>query len=1371
LEFGASKDAKQKPRLLELLARCSSEKVVDQKLLLERVQPATNHSAGILAINASDWDKQKNRIRTALFYKQQKYNLMREESEGYAKLVTELNINHTDAKSAPDTVMVNIQALIGHFALDPNRVLAEIVGAFENSNPTLLSHGRTVFVAVLRQYKTGPTSLSNLLGFRFSEQEDSHSIPESLYNVAAVLIQECLVTLDEIFPHLTPEHAVMKAGFAKQQAAAKAKVVKKQKPEEAAEDLRSQLAADTKAGAENQKLGLCHACILVNDWATANRIMAQLPKYFATAWPPLRKRLAGVAQAVIEPLYRKIAPVVTKASTASTKVPVTLPLCTEFSELPTHLFPMLNRLGVYAHTDVILLTKVLRVFKACFVESIARKDAELFLQEEVEKVFQLVIMPSMSLVDPGNPAFLQEAWAVLELMPYQARYRMYAFWKNKSDQLHPEVLLAHKTATMETRFLMKRLSKENVKKFGRVLGKFSHSNPGAVFDKILATIQEDGYNNLIDPVVDALRYITPFAKDMLAYCVIEAISNPKKERLKPGDINIGEWLQTLSTFASKVFLKMSINMRGILQYVINKLKAREGFDLVVFQDIIKKLTGMERVEDVTDVQLLAMTGGLVLAEAGSFGGSKVTKEQSRATTRLKATLLDLDDNGEDLAVPTLILIAQQLSAIVFDPTMAKANLKLVSELYDQCSETFGQFCAFMILHVKQKDYAARIPSVKELCLTYKLPAKVTFHLRRPIWKSLIKAQLEGLGESDDSLSGYVKACALAMAPLEKEWSSVVPVEIWETMTPKFFVSFWTFSMYDLETPSSTYQKTKSKVKDELVEFKGSDPAPRGSRLKKEETRTDSVLKTLAQEEKLQKLNQRQVNAAFDVEKDAWILSENGTAQKSMIQHFIQHCILPRCSFSAVDAIYCAKFATLLHTLKTTNWSTVLYFDKLLADVSLLIASQTGDEARRYGRFLAESLRTLGKWHKREESYQSHCFGFPGFVQKVNAKPEDGKKAGTKNITYEDYRHVLYKWHTGLTKAFKQLLTSKDHNMITNAILVLNAVLPVFPRVRAHGEVLIKWLTKLIDAENTPEGRNDIVVMARMYFAKLDKVTASLVDEDVFHIAKKKAAAPVAKPSAPAAGSGAASPAEEDSTKPSSDSKEKGAAKAKASKSTEKGKDKDKDKDKKRDSKSSDADNAADGGGGGAEDQDVEMASSGDPPERKESAKSGSSSKSKDRSDRKEDSKRKDKDSGVQRRDSRKGDDSGSGKDRSESREEKKQRRADAEKDCGSSRDSGSTESGGGNGGGGSKKRERQQQDDSDAKEVNERDMKRKRDDLLAKKAKRDEKGSSRDEDRGGDQDRDRDRDRGARDDRDGGGGGGGGGRFKGRGDRGSGKRR
>ena len=82
------------------------------------------------------------RVNTKLVYNQQKYNLLREESEGYAKVLTVLNNFGATAlaeSSAPD-VVVALQSLIGCFDLDPNRVFDLVLDRRVQCRPRLARH-------------------------------------------------------------------------------------------------------------------------------------------------------------------------------------------------------------------------------------------------------------------------------------------------------------------------------------------------------------------------------------------------------------------------------------------------------------------------------------------------------------------------------------------------------------------------------------------------------------------------------------------------------------------------------------------------------------------------------------------------------------------------------------------------------------------------------------------------------------------------------------------------------------------------------------------------------------------------------------------------------------------------------------------------------------------------------------------------------------------------------------------------------------------------------------------------------------------------------------------------------------------------------
>lgn len=84
-----------------------------------------------------------------------------------------------------------------------------------------------------------------------------------------------------------------------------------------------------------------------------------------------------------------------------------------------------------------------------------------------------------------------------------------------------------------------------------------------LFGSIISKIQN--YDNFIVPVVDSLKYLSSMAFDVMAFCLIEALANPGRQRIKQSDTNLSRWLQSLSTFTSNIFKKYSVELSGILQ--------------------------------------------------------------------------------------------------------------------------------------------------------------------------------------------------------------------------------------------------------------------------------------------------------------------------------------------------------------------------------------------------------------------------------------------------------------------------------------------------------------------------------------------------------------------------------------------------------------------------------------------------------------------------------------------------------------------------------------------------------------------------------------------------------------------------------------
>lgn len=164
-----------------------------------------------------------------------------------------------------------------------------------------------------------------------------------------------------------------------------------------------------------------------------------------------------------------------------------------------------------------------------------------------------------------------------------------------------------------------------------------------------------------------------------------------------------------------------------------------------------------------------------------------------------------------------------------------------------------------------------------------------------------------------------------------------------------------------------------------------------------------------------------------------------------------------------------------------------------------MTSCTENEAHRYGRFLAEMLDIVMKWHKSKETFDRECVGFPGFVTKFRVAtieaPEDAKNS-QNHVDYENYRHVVHKWHFKIAKALVVCLESKDYVQIRNALTILTKILPHFPVIAKLNGVIEKRIEKVCSEEK--EARKDLYIKAMSYSGQLKARKQFVMKEHEFH---------------------------------------------------------------------------------------------------------------------------------------------------------------------------------------------------------------------------------------------------------------------------------
>ncbi|XP_057960883.1 THO complex subunit 2 [Malania oleifera] len=1134
-------------RLIKLAKWLVESSLVPLKLFQERCEEEFLWESEMIKIKAQDLKSKEVRVNTRLLYQQTKFNLLREESEGYAKLVTLLcQGSEASTQNVSSATIGIIKSLIGHFDLDPNRVFDIVLECFE------LQPDSNVFLGLIPIFPK--SHASQILGFKFQYYqhiEVNSPVPFGLYQLTALLVKGEFIDLDSIYVHLLPkddeafEHynaisakrleEANKIGRINLAATGK-DLMDDEKQGDVTIDLFAALDMETEAAAErsselenNQTLGVLTGFLSVDDWHHAHILLDRLSPLNPVAHIQICNGLFRLIEKSISSAYD----VVRQTHLQSFGLPSGAALDSmdtnssgqsSFIDLPKELFEMLTSAGPFLHRDALLLQKVCRVLRGYYLSAVEHLDAcdgawnpkpgaggnwtpRLHLKEaraRIEEALGTCLLPSLQLI-PANPAVGQEIWEVMNLLSYEVRYRLYGEWE-KEDERMPMVLAARQTAKLDTRRILKRLAKENLKQLGRMVAKLAHANPMTVLRTIVHQIE--AYRDMITPVVDAFKYLTQLEYDVLEYVVIERLAQGGREKLKDDGLNLSDWLQSLASFWGHLCKKYpSMELRGLFQYLVNQLKKGNGIELVLMQELIQQMANVQYTENMTEDQLDAMAGSDTLRyQATSFGITRNNKALIKSTNRLRDSLLPKEE--PKLAIPLLLLIAQHRSVVVINADAP--YIKMVCEQFDRCHGTLLQYVEFLCSAVTPPTaYAQLIPPLEDLIHQYHLDPEVAFLIFRPVMRLFkcpgnadvfwplddSEATAISTVEKDSETADLTGALVLDLGSPHKPvmWSelldtvrTMLPSKAWNSLSPDLYATFWGLTLYDLYVPRNRYESEIAKLHAALktLEELSDNSSSAITKRKKDKERIQESLDRLTTELQKHEENVSSVRRRLAREKDKWLSSCPDTLKINM--EFLQRCIFPRCTFSMPDAVYCAVFVHTLHSLGTPFFNTVNHIDVLICKtLQPMICCCTEYEAGRLGRFLYETLKIAYYWKSDESIYERECGNMPGFAVYY-------RYPNSQRVTYSQFIKVHWKWSQRITRLLIQCLESAEYMEIRNALLMLTKISSVFPVTRKSGINLEKRVTKIKSDE-----REDLKVLATGVGAALAARKPSWVTEEEF----------------------------------------------------------------------------------------------------------------------------------------------------------------------------------------------------------------------------------------------------------------------------------
>eukprot|EP01116_Phalansterium_solitarium_P022218 TRINITY_DN7258_c0_g1_i1.p1 TRINITY_DN7258_c0_g1~~TRINITY_DN7258_c0_g1_i1.p1 ORF type:complete len:1434 (-),score=569.04 TRINITY_DN7258_c0_g1_i1:98-4399(-) len=321
---------------------------------------------------------------------------------------------------------------------------------------------------------------------------------------------------------------------------------------------------------------------------------------------------------------------------------------------------------------------------------------------------------------------------------------------------------------------------------------------------------------------------------------------------------------------------------------------------------------------------------------------------------------------------------------------------------------------------------------------------------------------------------------------------LVPQSAWTSLSPQLWVTFWSLSLYDIVVPVQSYRDEIRRL--EAGIFRLDDPSNPDNydsdKRKKEKTRLTAVIEKLKAEQLKQEENHQDVMQRIQSEKSVWLDSRTSIIPIS----FIQYCVLPRVLLSLPDAVFCARFALMLHRLRTPHFCSYNYFDTVIRSAVQLLACCTDHEATRVAVFLQETLETLFAWRDLEV-FNRECAPFPGFF--TRGKP----------IPFTSFITAHYKWHNqSLARVMSTMLESNEYMTVRNALSTCTKLVKFFPATKKGHTFIVKRVKALINDE-----RPDIKTLANMYYGVLQSRESKMQDEEDFKMESAATRPPPAKP--------------------------------------------------------------------------------------------------------------------------------------------------------------------------------------------------------------------------------------------------------------------
>jgi THO complex subunit 2 len=843
-----------------------------------------------------------------------------------------------------------------------------------------------------------------------------------------------------------------------------------------------------------------------------------------------------------------------------------VPVCQNVDDLFRLCASLLKFVGLECGKDTVLLTKLVRIGRKSLAEDTSATNLQRW------KTLSTTFLGPALTFSGENPGLVNETWELFTHFDTLTRYSIYENWFTGRASRKDAVAAKFKELHVDIKRLFNRVSKDNTKEMGRLMAKPAYASPGFVFMKALE--QTEKYSNMTRPLVECCRYLTYLGYDCLNWAFINSLCKSRPTVQGDGMLSPA-WLKSTASFIGEAYTQFSLmDPTPILQFVADQLLKGKLFALEILEQMLTSMAGIGPVLSLSEAQVYGLAMGPLLRaytlrhnlgdKRHETKGSarrllKSLKEADLAAQILVALAIELDtyafrEEFEEAQTPLKVIgtnldhlhsnfaqyldfLRSSLTVEDFD-AMIPGVVELISEYGVEPKIAFT-ICRPSLSIKINASRAARRQSVSNK----ESPVEDKTHTNGDI---IMNGTEEAVAPKDirggeAKTSGDVKmkdslpANDVEMKDIQAEEAAVTGPESHESTASQtsrpnieiqalanglryampdvyknhiclnFFITFWQLSLSDVFT-------RKLKEYDDLVKdytqlakkasyAKGREYNEQSVALRQEHTETLKAALMMRE-----KYLQQEMHDWFDG------IPMVDAKSKDLHDTILQDCFLPRILLSPQDAIFSGAMLKFMHEVGVPGFRTMKFLDqlfkhKLLTNIIFMCSER---EASNFGRFLNDILKDLNVWHATEANYTKFAQGktknLPGFGRTFN--PD---RTPATFLEYDDFRMLLYKWHTQINKALETCLKSDDYMHIRNAINVLKVIASSFPKVDRMGKDIYQMVQNL--AEN--DSRPDLKLAAMSVLGDIKKGEKQRMTAQAFGANRN---APAAAPSAGRTGS-------------------------------------------------------------------------------------------------------------------------------------------------------------------------------------------------------------------------------------------------------------